>query len=37
VQAFLPKSRNWMDNNSGVVNEIVLGLFVALTISNLAG
>ena len=35
-QAFLPKARQWMTDNSWVVNEIVLTLFVALTISDLA-
>jgi Sap, sulfolipid-1-addressing protein len=34
-QAFLPKARDWMNNNSWVVNEIVLGLFIVLTASNL--
>jgi hypothetical protein len=36
-QAFLPKARDWMNNNSWIVNEIVLGLFIALTIDNLTG
>lgn len=36
AQAFLPKARNWMNDNSWVVSELVIALFVALTISNLA-
>ena len=36
-QAFLPKARDWMNTNSWVVNEIVIGLFIAITISSLAG
>jgi hypothetical protein len=35
-QAFLPKARDWMNNNSWVVNEIVIGFFIVLTINNLA-
>jgi hypothetical protein len=34
-QALLPKVRDWMNDNSWVVNEIVLALFIALTIDNL--
>ena len=37
AQAALPKVRAWMTDNSWVVNEIVLLLFVALTISSIAG
>ena len=36
-QAFLPKARDWMNDNSWIVNEIVLGLFIAMTIGNLTG
>jgi membrane protease YdiL (CAAX protease family) len=36
-QALLPKVRDWMNNNSWIVNEIVIGLFIALTIDNLIG
>jgi threonine/homoserine/homoserine lactone efflux protein len=36
-QELLPKVRDWMNTNSWVVNEIVIGIFIALTISNLAG
>jgi hypothetical protein len=32
----LPKVRDWMNTNSWVVNEIVLGLFIALVIADLA-
>jgi Sap, sulfolipid-1-addressing protein len=36
-QALLPKVRDWMNDNSWVVNEIVLALFIALTIDSLTG
>jgi Sap-like sulfolipid-1-addressing protein len=36
-QAFLPKARDWMNTNSWVVNEIVIGFFIAITINSLAG
>jgi hypothetical protein len=36
-QAFLPKARDWMNANSWIINEIVIGLFVVLTINSLAG
>lgn len=35
AQAFLPKARDWMNQNSWIVNEIVLLLFVALTVDNI--
>jgi hypothetical protein len=35
-KAFLPKARAWMNDNSWVVNELVIGLFILLTINNLA-
>jgi hypothetical protein len=34
-RAFLPKVRDWMNTNSWVVNEIVIALFIGLTLSNL--
>jgi threonine/homoserine/homoserine lactone efflux protein len=37
AQAFLPKARDWMNDNSWVVSEIVIGLFIVLTIDSLAG
>ena len=37
AEAFLPKARDWMNNNSWVVSEIVIGLFIVLTIDSLAG
>jgi threonine/homoserine/homoserine lactone efflux protein len=37
AQAFLPKARDWMNNNSWVVSEIVIGLFIVLTVNSLAG
>lgn len=37
AQGFLPKARDWMNTNSWVVNEIVIGLFIVLTINSLAG
>jgi hypothetical protein len=36
AQEFLPKVRDWMDANSWIVNELVLLLFVAIVISNIA-
>jgi hypothetical protein len=36
-QAVLPNIRDWMNNNSWVVSEIVLALFLAITINNLVG
>ncbi len=35
--AFLPKARDWMDNNSWVINEIVIAFFIAITIDSIAG
>jgi len=35
AESFMPKVRDWMDNNSWVISEIVLGLFIALVASNL--
>jgi Sap, sulfolipid-1-addressing protein len=35
AQTFLPKVRDWMDQNSWVVNEVVILFFIALTINNL--
>ena len=34
AQAFMPKARDWMNNNSWIVSEIVIGLFIVLTISG---
>jgi Sap, sulfolipid-1-addressing protein len=36
AEAFMPKARQWMNDNSWLVNEVVLLLFVGLTLSNLA-
>ncbi len=36
-RAFLPKARDWMNANSWLVSEIVLVLFILITINNLAG
>jgi hypothetical protein len=36
-QAFLPKARDWMNNNSWIVSEILIVFFIVLTISNLVG
>jgi ABC-type amino acid transport system permease subunit len=33
----MPKVRDWMNNNSWVISEIVLALFIALTANSLAG
>ncbi len=35
AQAAIPKARDWMNNNSWVVSEAVIALFVALTLSDL--
>ena len=37
AQAFLPKARDWMNNNSWIINELVIGLFIVITINSLAG
>jgi hypothetical protein len=37
ARAFLPRARNWMNTNSWIVNEIVIGLFIVITIDSLAG
>jgi hypothetical protein len=37
AEVFLPKARDWMNANSWIVNELVLALFVAIVISNIAG
>jgi threonine/homoserine/homoserine lactone efflux protein len=37
AQTLLPKVRDWMNNNSWIVSEIVIGLFVVITASSLAG
>ena len=37
AQAFLPKARDWMNTNSWVVSEIVIGFFVIIVINSLAG
>lgn len=34
-ERFLPKARDWMNDNSWIVNEFVILLFVALTINNI--
>jgi hypothetical protein len=35
AQAFLPKARDWMSANSWVISEIVLALFIVLTLGSL--
>ena len=37
AQAFLPKARDWMNANSWVVSEIVIGLFIVITLNSLLG
>lgn len=34
AEAFLPKARDWMNDNSWVVNEVVLLFFVAIVLSG---
>jgi Sap, sulfolipid-1-addressing protein len=36
-QRLLPKVRDWMNDNSWIVSEIVIGLFVLLTANSLSG
>jgi len=37
ARVLLPKVRDWMNNNSWIVSEIVIVLFVVITIDSLAG
>ncbi|RZV12119.1 Sap-like sulfolipid-1-addressing protein [Natrinema hispanicum] len=37
AETFLPKARNWMDANSWIVNELVILLFIAMSLNNLLG
>lgn len=37
AEAFLPKVRDWMNENSWIVNEAVLVLFIGIVISSIAG
>jgi Sap, sulfolipid-1-addressing protein len=37
AEEFLPKVRDWMNDNSWIVNELVLLLFIAIVISSIAG
>jgi hypothetical protein len=37
AQTFLPKVRDWMNDNSWIVSEAVIGLFIVLTANSLAG
>ncbi|WP_435155726.1 GAP family protein [Haladaptatus sp. DFWS20] len=37
AERFLPKARDWMNRNSWVVNEIVILLFIAMTLNDLLG
>lgn len=37
AQTLLPKVRDWMNDNSWVVSEVVIGLFVVITASSMAG
>jgi hypothetical protein len=32
---FLPKARDWMNDNSWVVSEIVIGIFIVITVNSL--
>jgi hypothetical protein len=36
AEKFLPKARDWMNENSWIVNELVLLLFVGIVISSIA-
>jgi len=35
AQAFLPKARDWMNNNSWIVGELVIALFILITLNSL--
>jgi hypothetical protein len=37
AQALLPKVRDWMNANSWIISEIVIGLFIVLTANSLSG
>jgi hypothetical protein len=37
AQAFLPKARDWMNDNSWVVSEVVIVFFILITINSIAG
>jgi thiol:disulfide interchange protein len=37
AQAFLPKARDWMNTNSWIVSELVIGLFIVITANSLSG
>lgn len=37
AEATLPKIRNWMDDNSWIISEAVIALFVVMTLQNLLG
>jgi MFS family permease len=37
AQAFLPKVRDWMNTNSWVVSELVIALFIVITLNSLLG
>jgi hypothetical protein len=37
AQTFLPKVRDWMNENSWIVGEAVIGLFIVITIDSLVG
>ena len=37
AQAFLPKARDWMKDNSWVISEIVIVFFIFITADSLAG
>ena len=35
ARVFLPKVRDWMNDNSWIVNEVVIGFFIVIVASNL--
>jgi membrane protein DedA with SNARE-associated domain len=37
AKTFLPKVRDWMNTNSWIVSEIVIALFIVITINSIAG
>ncbi|WP_114578229.1 GAP family protein [Saliphagus sp. LR7] len=37
AESFLPKARDWMNENSWIVNEVVIVFFIGLALNNLLG
>mgnify|MGYP007123207114 CR=1 FL=1 len=37
AEAVMPKVRDWMNDNSWIVSELVIGLFVVITLNSVLG